>query len=96
MVDDPFRAQLMGYFDQTGGIEDARNTRLLSALGAPTLSAISPIYRQSAMDRMARNLANLQATRPEQTLLSFFTDQPAVLPDYSQATTDFTTMAGGV
>ena len=94
MVDDPFRAQLMGYFDQTGGIEDARNTRLLSALGAPTLSAISPIYRQSAMDRMARNLANLQATRPEQTLLSFFTDQPAVLPDYSKATTDFT--IGGV
>jgi hypothetical protein len=88
-VTDPYRNALMGYFEATGGIEDPRNQRLLNVLNAPTLSAISPLYRGAARDRMADALRRQMLMQPERKLLSFYTGDRFATKDPSAASPGF-------
>ena len=76
-VDDPYRQALLGYLGNIEGTAGLQNSRFMNILNSPTLSQISPLYRQAAAERMTSSLRNRMIQQPERNLLSFYTGNKA-------------------
>jgi hypothetical protein len=78
---DPYRQELLSYL----GAQDGQipvSERSLGVLAAPTLGQISPYYRAAAQKRIEDQLKNYMVMQPERDMVSFFTDQPRMNPNY--------------